>query len=84
MTRTGNADPVAKKSRKNLSPRARRLLIIGGVLEGVLKIAALIDLGRRPATEIQGSKRRWVVAVALINSIGAVPIAYFVWGRRKS
>jgi hypothetical protein len=24
------------------------------------------------------------IAVSLINSLGAVPIAYFVWGRRKS
>jgi hypothetical protein len=66
-----------------LSPRARRLIIVGGVWEGCLKLAALIDLARRPAMSVRGSKVRWALAVTLVNSVGAVPIAYFVYGRRK-
>jgi hypothetical protein len=32
-------------------------LIVGaGVIEGVLKLAALIDLARRPSDEVRGSK----------------------------
>jgi hypothetical protein len=66
-----------------LSPRTRRLIIVGGVCEGCLKLAALIDLARRPATSVRGSKVRWALAVTLVNSVGTVPIAYFVYGRRK-
>jgi hypothetical protein len=74
---------VAKKWNE-LSPRTRRLILIGGTFEGVLKIAALLDLKRRPAAEIRGSKSRWATAIVLINSVGAVPIAYFLRGRRKA
>lgn len=74
---------MAKKKWSELSPGARRFIIIGGTFEGLLKIAALIDLKRRPAAEIRGSKSRWAAAIVLINSVGAVPIAYFIRGRRK-
>jgi hypothetical protein len=59
------------------------LIVVTSVIEGLLKIAALIDLARRPPNEIRGSKARWAVAASLINSFGAVPIAYFTWGRHK-
>jgi hypothetical protein len=75
---------VTRRKWHDLSPRARRLIVLAGAIEGVLKIAALIDLARRPASEIRGSKARWAAAVTLVNSLGAVPIAYFAWGRRKS
>jgi hypothetical protein len=73
---------VAKKKWNELSPPTRRLIIAGGVFEGVLKVAALIDLAR-PASEVRGSKVRWALAVTLINSVGAVPVAYFSYGRRR-
>ena len=72
-----------KKWWSDLSPRARRVIVLVGVLEGVLKGAALVDLARRPASEVRGSKGRWALAVTLINSLGAVPIAYFACGRRR-
>ena len=50
--------------------------------EGVLKLAALVDLARRPAAEVRGSKVKWAMAIVLINSAGLVPIGYFVRGRR--
>jgi hypothetical protein len=74
---------VAKKKWNELSPRARRFIIIGASFEGVLKVAALIDLVRRPAAQIRGTKARWAAALVLINSVGAVPIAYFLRGRRS-
>jgi hypothetical protein len=73
---------VAKKW-SELSPGAKRFLLIGGAFEAVLKIAALIDLRRRPADQVRGSKRRWATAIVLINSVGAVPIAYFIRGRTR-
>lgn len=66
-----------------LSERTRRLIILGAVFEGILKIMALVDIKRRSDSEIRGSKAKWAAAVVLINSVGAAPIAYFVFGRRK-
>ena len=66
-----------------LSGRTRRFIIVGAVFEGVLKVLALVDLKRRPAEEIRGSKAKWAAAVVLVNSLGAVPIAYLVYGRHN-
>jgi hypothetical protein len=66
-----------------LSPRARRFVIAASAVEGALKIAALIDLARRPAAEVRGSKAAWVISVSLVNSLGVLPIVYFVRGRRR-
>jgi hypothetical protein len=76
---------VALVARKwqSLSPRVRRLLVAGATVEGIIKIAALVDLARRPAGQVRGSKLRWAAAITFINSAGAVPIAYFVRGRRR-
>ena len=64
-----------------LSPRRRRFLVICAAMEGVLKVAALVDLARRPPERIRGPKWRWATAITLINSLGAVPLAYFRYGR---
>ena len=66
----------------DLSARTRRLLIAAAVTDGALRVAALIDIRRRPASQIRGRKRVWATVVAVINSAGVVPIAYFVFGRR--
>jgi hypothetical protein len=67
----------------DLSERTRRLLIAAAVADGALRVAALIDLKRRPASQIRGRKRMWAAAVAIINSAGVLPISYFVFGRRR-
>jgi hypothetical protein len=65
-----------------LSKRSQRLIIAGAVCEGTLKVAALVDIARRPASRVRGSKRLWATVVVLVNSFGAVPLAYFRFGRR--
>ena len=55
---------------------------LGGLIHFILMVAALIDLRRRPAEQINGSKRLWVFVVTLIYFIG--PIGYFVFGRKKA
>ena len=75
---------MAKKRWSDLSPRNRKLILVVGIAEGIVKIAALVDLRRRPAAEIRGSKRAWAVAIVLVNSAGALPAAYFLLGRRKT
>ncbi|TCC64260.1 hypothetical protein E0H73_07545 [Kribbella pittospori] len=68
---------------EDLSTAQRRLVVVGVVVEAVLKIAALVDLARRPAGEVNGSKVRWALVITLVNSIGIAPLAYFRYGRRK-
>jgi hypothetical protein len=41
---------------KRLSERTRRLLAITAVAEGILKLAALIDLKWHPANQARGPK----------------------------
>ncbi|MBO0813164.1 MAG: PLDc_N domain-containing protein [Microlunatus sp.] len=71
---------MAKKI--DLDPRARNVLVALGVAETLLKIIALIDLVRRKPEAVRGKKGVWAAAIATINSVGVVPILYFVVGRR--
>ncbi|HCU91695.1 MAG TPA: hypothetical protein DHU96_02610 [Actinobacteria bacterium] len=73
---------AARKQWSDLSERTRKLLIIGAVAEGILRLAALIDIKRRPASQIRGRKWIWASLVAVVSSAGMVPISYFVFGRR--
>lgn len=75
---------MAKKRWSDLSQRSRRLIMIGGAVEGALKTAALADLVRRPSDRVHGPKPLWAAAIVLVNSAGAVPIAYFAYGRRRA
>ena len=51
----------ARKQWRELSQRNRRLLITAAVADGILKVAALIDIKRRPASRIHGPKWLWAV-----------------------
>jgi hypothetical protein len=74
---------AARKQWSDLSQRTRRLLTITAVAEGVLKLAALIDIKRRPASQIRGPKWLWATVMTVVSSAGVVPISYFVLGRRQ-
>jgi hypothetical protein len=74
---------VARRQWSDLSERTRRLLTITVVAEGILKLAALIDLKRRPASQVRGPKWLWATVLAIVSSAGVVPISYFVFGRRE-
>ena len=71
---------AVKKKWSERSSRSRRLIVAAGVVEAALLVATLIDLRRRPADQIKGSKRMWT-ALAFVNIVG--PIAYFTFGRRR-
>lgn len=75
---------MPSKRWSDLSERNRRLIVVGGLLDAMLRIAALFDLRRRTSDEVRGSKRAWVVLVSLVNSAGVLPLAYFAFGRRRS
>ncbi len=72
-----------KQRWNDLSPRVRRLIAIAAALEGALKLAALIDIRRRPAAAIRGRKAVWALTVSAVNSFGLAPLAYFRFGRRR-
>ncbi|MFE3795335.1 hypothetical protein [Nocardia tengchongensis] len=73
---------MVRKQWKDLNPRTRGLIVGAGVIDGIAKIAALLDLLQRPPEQIRGSKRVWAISIVLVNSIGALPVAYFLLGRR--
>jgi hypothetical protein len=74
---------AARKQWSDLSQRTRRLLISAGVAEGILKVAALVDIKRRPASHVRGPKWLWATVVTVVGSAGVVPVSYFVFGRRQ-
>jgi hypothetical protein len=67
----------------DLSERNRQLIIAAGVFDVTLRIAALIDIKRRPASQIRGRKGLWAAFVAVVNSAGVLPMSYFLFGRRR-
>jgi len=69
-----------RRSWSELSATQRALVIAAGVVQLSLLFAALTDLRRRPADQVNGSKRRWV-ALSFVNFVG--PISYFVFGRKR-
>ena len=74
---------MAARRWSDLSTRSRRLIIAAAVSESILKTAALVDIARRPASQIRGSKRIWAPVVVVVNSFGGAPLAYFAFGRRR-
>jgi hypothetical protein len=78
-------DGMAPRSGWNdLSEGRRRLLMVAAAAEGILKLAALIDIRRRPASQIRGPKWLWASAVTVVSSAGVLPLSYFIFGRRQS
>ena len=71
------------KKWSDLSSGQKAPFVLQGIVQFALLAAALADIYRRPAEEINGSKWLWS-AVALVNFMGFGPIAYFVFGRKHS
>jgi hypothetical protein len=67
----------------DLSPRTRWVLTVAAVAETGLKAAALLDLRRRPASQVRGSKKLWAGSM-ILNSAGIIPISYFAFGRKPA
>ena len=81
--RTDRDVPAGRRRWSDLSKRTRVVLITAAAADGALRVAALIDIERRPADQIRGRKWMWAAATALISSAGVVPISYFVFGQRR-
>jgi len=69
---------MTKRRFSDLSPRSRTVLVALGAVQISLNVAAQVDLSRRSASEVRGSKIGWRL-MSPINLFG--PLAYFRWGR---
>ncbi|EJZ08509.1 PLD nuclease N-terminal domain-containing protein [Mycolicibacterium vaccae] len=72
---------MAKRKWSDLSPTQQKVTAIAGVLEVVATTAMLVDLARRPASTVRGSKALWRT-LSVVQPVG--PLAYFAFGRRPS
>ena len=69
-----------RRSIRELGPRQRAMLGAAALAQLSLLAAAQVDLLRRPADKVRGSKWGWRAAT-LVNFAG--PLAYFFFGRRR-
>jgi len=74
---------MAARQWSDLDERTRKLIISVAVVAGILQLAALIDIKRRPASQIRGRKWMWASVVTIVSSAGVIPISYFLFGRRQ-
>ncbi len=74
---------TTRRQWSDLDQRTRRFLVAAGVAEGILKVAALLDIKRRPAGQIRGPKWLWAAVITVVGSAGVVPVSYFLFGRRQ-
>jgi hypothetical protein len=65
---------------KDLSTGQQRAIIAVGAITTIWQLAMLWDLSRRPAEQVRGSKRAWVLA-SFVRPVGQ--IVYYAWGRRS-
>ena len=70
---------MQKKKWSDLTPAQQTALLTAAAVQISLAATAWIDLARRPADQVRGSKAAWAAAIA-VNFIG--PISYFAFGRR--
>jgi hypothetical protein len=71
---------MKRKRWSELTHRQQAVIVAAAVVQEALSAATLLDLRRRPSTQVRGSKKLWVAA-AFVNFVG--PIAYFTFGRRR-
>ena len=67
----------------DLTAREKAPFVVRGIIQLALLAAALADIYHRPAEEIRGTKWLWSTA-AFVNFMGIGPIAYFVFGRKRT
>ncbi len=77
-------NPTSHRTRwSDLSATTRGVLVTVAAVDGLARVAALVDLVRRPAEQVRGNKAGWAAALALVNSAGVLPAVYFLRGRRR-
>ncbi len=72
---------MARRRWRDLSSRQQAAVLTLASVQLSLAATAWADLATRPAAEVNGSKGRWTLLIA-VNVVG--PVAYFRRGRRRS
>jgi len=72
-------DRAPRTSWRDLTPRQRRLVVVGGAIEVALTSYAARDLAARPQSQVRGPRRAWWL-VLVVQPVG--PLTYLLWGRR--
>ena len=70
---------MQRKRWSDLTTGQQTAIQIGAAVQFSLMAAALWDMWRRPAEEINGDRRLWTLA-SFVNFVG--PLAYFAFGRK--
>jgi len=70
----------AKEQLSELPNWQRIGTLVVAPIELVLTVTAVVDLIRRPATQIRGPKAIWWLGI-FVQPVG--PIAYLKWARRR-
>ena len=65
----------------DLSPRGRLAVVFSGMVQLALLGAALADLRRREAGQLNGPRWMWVL-LSFVNFVG--PLSYFAIGRKRT
>lgn len=71
-----------KKWIEDLPGWVKVLLGALGAVDVLLRVLAVIDVAKRPDDEVNGPKKVWLPALAAVSSMGLLPTAYFLLGRR--
>lgn len=74
------ASMSTKRHWSDLSRPSQALIVGLGVVQVSLAAASWVDLARRPAEEVRGSKGLWALLTA-VDFVG--PLAYFTYGIRR-
>jgi len=79
--RNSMQDVTTKKRWSDLTGRQRAAVLVAASVELALTATALVDLARRPGTQVRGPKARWALG-CFVQPVG--PVAYLVFGRHMT
>jgi hypothetical protein len=77
----GTMNQRRTKQWSDLSSRQRTATLVAASVQLSLAATAWVDLARRDAAEVNGSKAKWAAIIA-ISWVG--PIVYFARGRKQA
>jgi hypothetical protein len=70
---------VHRRRWQELTPRRRTAVLVAASVQLSLAATAWAQLATTPAEEVNGSRARWALLIA-VSWVG--PLAWFRWGRR--
>jgi hypothetical protein len=75
---------MARKSWSDLTPRAKTAIVATAAIDAGLRAWALADLAGRDSAAVRGPKALWGLGLGTVNSVGVLPAAYLLVGRRPA